>query len=449
MSNDIQGLMYPLLLERLPVSLQSLTLEEFGSKLDDEQPAIHGLSLDAPLDHLTALTHLALTNCLISIPGDSLTRLSTLQSLSLSKSEIYVDGQLEVSRLTQLTQLDLTETTCYWEDAWVEALDAFEAWPRLQVLKLTGCNIVDTRTKLTVPLVTELHVVFPIGSSMSDTDVAGKKVHADVPILDGVPAVLLGHASALPALYGCPVVSMHLHQHFKSTSDPGSDFWPILQFCPSLQSLHVLNEAVAASVEDLGDILSPFAHLDQLVLQGLTCTDLQLASLLSLTSLTLSRVDHRKQTCHIDLPQSLQHLKFKGSSLFDAQTVHNVAALGQLTGLELAPVRCAHLPDVWQPKLPLLPESLRHLAVQHWWFSDTCDWSVLRVCTNLERLSLTGGMHINEDLQSYISAAKQLHVVYIAGEDRQLHAEAWFDDDTKLWHGTRLSPFQEEPLLGT
>ena len=71
MRNDVYGTMYPLLLMRLPSSLQSLSLEGFGSLIDEEQPPMHSMKL-SPTDRLTsltALTHLALTMSCITIPG--------------------------------------------------------------------------------------------------------------------------------------------------------------------------------------------------------------------------------------------------------------------------------------------------------------------------------------------------------------------------------------------
>ena len=71
MRNDVYGMMYPLLLLRLPSSLQSLSLEAFGSLIDEEQPPMYSMQLSPTdtLTSLTALTHLALTKSCITIPG--------------------------------------------------------------------------------------------------------------------------------------------------------------------------------------------------------------------------------------------------------------------------------------------------------------------------------------------------------------------------------------------
>ncbi|KAL3144385.1 hypothetical protein ABBQ32_004139 [Trebouxia sp. C0010 RCD-2024] len=159
MRNDFDGDSFPCLIRSCPDSMESLILGGFGSAVEQEQPplcAVRHLTLLE--DHLPALTSLELSDCVITIPGEDITCLRKLRSLSLCRSEVYVDGQLEVTLLTKLTCLDLTEATCYWDDAWVEALDMFTAWPALAVLKIMGCNLFDIHTVMDASHVAEVHM---------------------------------------------------------------------------------------------------------------------------------------------------------------------------------------------------------------------------------------------------------------------------------------------------
>lgn len=447
MRNDIHGMTFPLLLVRLPSSIQRLNLEGFGSQLDDEQPPRYSVVLqDHSFASLAALTHLALRSSSVTIPGDSITCLSRLSSLNLSNSEVYVDGQLEVSQLTNLTCLELTQTLCFWEDAWVEALDAFEAWPRLKVLKLLGSNLLDGRTVLTAPGVDELEVLYPHGSHMTVAEVAGKKVHAHVHVLR---TTVLDEVLSAP-LYRNPVVSLHVHQHSQSGSESGQNFWHLLDHCSNLQSLYIHNDVVLAQANSVGRMLTNIGltQLKELELIGITCRDLDFGDVLTLTRLVLHRVDHMAHLAILVLPHTLRQLDFKGSSLFGIQSYPSGASvdlsqslqdLTCLTELKLSPIRSAYLSIAWQPSLPLFPVSLRYLAVQNWHFVDTCDWSGLKVCQQLERLTLPGGYKHTPVLDSFLSTARHLHIVDEHSWSEQV------GEATEIYHGTQMSVLEELP----
>ena len=446
MRNDVHGMTFPLLLVRLPPSIQRLNLEGFGSQLDDEQPPRYSVVLqDHSFASLAALTHLELTKSSVTIPGDSITCLSRLSSLNLSNSEVYVDGQLEVSQLTNLTCLELTQTLCFWEDAWVEALDAFEAWPRLKVLKLLGSNLLDGRTVLTAPGVDELEVMYPHGNHMTVAEAAGKKVHAHVHVLHNT---VLDEVLSAP-LYGRPVVSLHIHQHSQSGSETGQNFWHLLDHCPNLQSLHIHNDVILAQATPVGLMLTKsLTQLKELELIGITCKDLDFGELEGLTRLVLHRVDHMAPLDILVMPHNLRQLDFKGSSMFgglsyppDASVdpFKSLQDLTCLTELKLSPIRFAYLSIDWQPSFPRFPVSLRYLAVKHWHLVDTCDWSVLKVCQQLERFTLPGGCKHTPVLDSFLLTARHLHVV---DEDR------WLEQDgvaTEVYHGTRMLVLEEMP----
>ena len=88
----------------------------------------------------------------IELPGNSITCLSKLKSLSLCDSLVYVDGQSLITLLTKLTYLDLTDVTG------LEALDSFPAWPALEILKAHGCGLFNVYTLMHVPNVREIHL---------------------------------------------------------------------------------------------------------------------------------------------------------------------------------------------------------------------------------------------------------------------------------------------------
>lgn len=365
-----------------------------------------------------------------------------------------MDGELEVSRLTNLTYLDLTQTICFWEDAWVEAMDTFEAWPSLKVLKVVGTNLFDRQTVLKAPDVSELEVLYPLGEAMTTSEVADLTVHAHVTM---VQDAMVHEVPSVP-LYGNPVVSLHIHHQATAASASGHDFWPMLEHYPNLQSLHVHNSVVLAEAPDLGLLFRRvgFTQLDKLELAGITCTTLDFGHLPGLSELVLHRVDHKAPLQSLVMPESLQKLTFEGSSLFGVQLMtsgarsnvhveHNLQDLTQLTELVLSPVRFSQLSVDWQPSLPSFPASLRCLAVTRWHFVNV-DWSGLRVCKHLERLILPGGYKRSLELRSYISTARHLHVV---GEDTTTaggeSAGAWQSEVTQLWHGTRMLNLEDIP----
>ena len=397
-----------------------------------------------------------LSSALRYASGDSITCLSRLQSLDLNDSQVYVDGELEVSRLTNLTYLDLTQTICFWEDAWVEAMDTFEAWPSLKILKLVGTNLVDRQTVLKAPGVSELELLYPLGEAMTVSEVADLTVHAHVTIVQD----MVDEVPAIP-LYGKPVVSLHIHHQAAAASAAGHDFWPMLEHYPNLQSLHIHNTVISAAAPELGSLFRHvgIAQLCKLELAGISCTLLDLRHLISLGELVLHRVDHKAPLRGLVMPATLQKLTFEGSSLFGVQSVvnhqsgtwlsihveHNLHDLPQLTELVLSPVRFSYLSADWQPSLPFFPVSLRCLAVTRWHFVDV-DWSGLRVCKHLEHLTLPGGYKRSLELESYISTARHLHVVdedtTTAGGES---AGAWQSEINQLWHGTRMLTLEDIP----
>ena len=159
MRNDFMGVSLTPLVKSCPSTVQSLILHGFGCKVEQEMPptfSVQNLSLLE--SHLPALTELELSHSVITIPGDDITCLSKLKSLSFFGSHIFVDDELKLSLLTNLTSLNLTDAECYWEETWAEALHTFTAWPALQLLKADCCSLFDKRTMVDLTTVSEVHV---------------------------------------------------------------------------------------------------------------------------------------------------------------------------------------------------------------------------------------------------------------------------------------------------
>ena len=149
--------------------------------------------------------------------------------------------------------------------------------------------------------------------------------------------------------------------------------------------------------------------------------------------------------CKLIFPATVQHLSFSGNSLFGVGD--NSGCLAGLTCLtELVLTSKLTKTEVLQHHqsstrgalpLPELPCSLRHLHLRTLCvqsspdplrvhsspdpnsnhsdqelpegFINACDWSFLRACTNLERLTLPKGYKLMGGLQAWVHTARQLH----------------------------------------
>ncbi|DBB05820.1 TPA: hypothetical protein ACH3X3_009833 [Trebouxia sp. C0006] len=412
MRNDLRGNLFLALIKGCPDTLQSLTLQSFGSEVEDEQPPLHSVqSLHLLESHLTALTHLAITNSVVTIPGDDISCLSKLKSLSLHATEVYVDGQLDVTCLTNLTYLDLSEICCFWDDAWVEALDSFTSWPGLHVLKLVNGNLIDQQTDLDCSSVKELHLNYP---NRPLSFVEGQAVHAHMGMLQVLEKFIEPEG---PSQHGNAIVGLHI------TCDCPEDFDTVLQtvalFCPKLQSLHV-GTSRATGFRYFGDPVSLFLfsgesatplRLTSLSLQGITCSQLDLKALTALTHLVVKQVDGEAQLACVILPPGLEVFAFIGNSLFQAGIEHNLDTLKQLSTLKLGPKQCVYTLKPWLPVLPKLPVSLAHLSFEGQASQDIVGWSELCECTGLERLTLGTGHCPVGELQVWIKSAQYVCVV--------------------------------------
>ena len=407
MRNDVNGDSFPCLVKSCPHTLESLILEGFGSTMEDEQPPVFAVrSLMLLEDNLPAVTRLELAQSVVRIPGEDITCLSKLKSLSLCDSEIYVDGQLEVTLLTDLTHLDLTGTTCFWEDAWVDALDAFTAWPSLAVFKVYNCNLFDVSTVMDVSTVREVHLGHFSQFAQPGPD---QEAHVSTHVNP-----ILGYDSNRAATIVGLAVDM-CHDPF-----PGSVLkWLAAQF--PLQSLSILKPPSAhGATESLDFSGADFPNLRHLVITGLypSSHSVDLQSLSCLTSLELSHTDCCREVPgtsgplkSVLLPFQLEVFTYVGSSLFLSSIKHNLQELPSLTKVTFQ-IDTAAYRHVQSFCLPQLPLGLQHLVLAGTnWCQPDCDWSGLRGCPNLQHLTLATGQRVSGQLEIWIRSARCLYIV--------------------------------------
>lgn len=436
MRNDFDGDSFPTLVQGCPNSVESLLLEGFGLDVEEEQPprcAVRSLTLLE--DHLPALTRLELAGSVVLIPGEDITCLSKLRSLSLCRSEVYVDGQLEVTVLTKLTCLDLTETTCYWGDAWVDALDMFTAWPALAVLKALNCNLFDTHTVMDVSHVREVHMghfevyVEPGPDQQGHVHISG------------------GHASRYDSMRAASIVDL--------TVDISGDVQPIDPFLTYVAanfhlqsfSLQANDRAVFNANSFTGGSFSNLTHLAIIEAHPLTHT-LHLQTLTCLTSLVLQNLDCLWEVKWIELPISLEAFTFVGVCLFVSGIRHNLHELPLLTNIVFEIYE-----GFWEdavawysgpgPSVPHLPSNLCHLVLAgSAWCRSDCDWSGLQACLHLQHLTLAAGQQVSGPLRQWVRSALCLYVldhVERTGPDRTNYCRWPQLDDVPGWHSASTS----------
>ena len=305
---------------------------ELGCTLEQEQPpafSVHSLCLLET--HLPALTALELGHSIFTIPGEGIICLSKLKSLSFFGSDIYVDGELQVSLITELTHLNLTEATCFWGDAWVEALVTFTAWPALQVLKVQNCTLFDGRTNIDLATVLEMHVDHSNGLEVFGLPGQQSYVHTDFTLFH-LPA---GELSREGVCTCKSIAGLAVNLNVQHLPLNASRLEILLCAYPELACIKSLDlkylfSTVTRSLSFLGD---SFANLVNLSVPGLYPSGhaIDLQPLTCLTSLGFSNMDGPRPVHLIKLPCSLQAFVFTGLSLFLHSTEHNLDTLPCLT----------------------------------------------------------------------------------------------------------------------
>ena len=323
MRNDFDGEVFPFLVDNCPDSVESLILEGFGA-VEEHRPPLRAVrSLTLLEDNLPALTRLELAHSAVRILGEGITCLSKLKSLSLCHSEIYVDGQLEVTLLTRLTHLDLAEATCCWEDAWVDALDTFTAWPGLAVLKVYNCNMFDMYTIMDVSSVREVDVGhFSHFADPGPDQQAHVHAHADRVI-------------RYDSKRASSIVDLTVDMPYdRSLSDSLLAF--VTAHC-RLERLVLLPSVIGTMVQPLSFPGEAFSHLRHLAITGWypSETSVDLPTLLCLTSLELTDIGTCRPVKSVELPSKLEVFTFSGFSLFQSGIKHNLHALPLLTKIVL------------------------------------------------------------------------------------------------------------------
>ena len=416
MRNDFLGVSFAPLVKSCPSTLRSLILHGFGCSVEQEQPPVSSVrSLRLLEDHLPALTLLELGRSVVTIPGDGITCLSKLKSLSFFGSDIYVDGELEVSLLTNLTHLNLTEATCFWEDAWVEALDTFTAWPALQMLKAHGCNIFDKHTRMDLTTVLEVHVDHI--DSVKGLGLPGQQSHVGTDFSHF--ALPDDHPSREDAHLFKSVVGLALNVN---AQDPIHKAFAVDFLCRfaelcSIKSLNLIFGCcdLTRSLSFLGD---SFANLVNLSIHGLHPHGhaLDLQPLSCLISLDINGMDQPEPLESIKLPCKLEGFKYAGFSLFLQSTEHNLDKLPCLTVVtlwlpEIPGVTSRYVNQGWH--IPRLPLSLRHFTVEDLgdqFRRGDFDWSGLQGCPNLEHLTLAC-LQLSEQLKEWLRSARYLYII--------------------------------------
>ena len=395
-------------LGRFPTSLQTLKLTSSGSDRALPEPSETKMpyTLIAILQIQAALTHLELTGCSFTLHRADVTCLRNLESLSLSKCSILADQQLNISQLTKLTELDVTQTYCCAGLELLPALTAFESWPALKLLRLRGAFLVDPTAVKDILGVEELWVDWPGLAAMCSSGAISDntKVHLES---------TASFHSQRSAVFRCQADIVSLDVAFEDSDDPCGVFFPFVQACSLLQSLDLRERRDMPSTFELVQSLEGLECLQHVQSLQVCLTDLHFDRLLELTSLTVHDADSQDVLTHFFLPPKLQVLDFSGCCLCDSNTQHNLQDLTALTDLHLYPKPPADMRPAWNPALPAMPTSLRKFTLTGW---NSCnrynapDWSVLEACSNLEHLSVPADHQ--EDLQNNITSTSkvQLHV---------------------------------------
>lgn len=415
MQNDVDGDMLSQLIACCPDSLQSLKLHGFGSE-DNSQPPVASLkTLNLLEHHLPALTKLELDECVVTIPGEDITCLSKLNSLGLSQSEVYVDGALDVERLTALTYLDLTDTTCYWEDAWIEVLDTFTPWPKLRILKTSGCNMFDNKTRVVVDALQEAHVSCPIDLDFTQDSQVQLQLQSVAPLMviePCEPATLGKHLDFRKLVTGLTLYPTGKRGVMEYTMDQVSTGFP------NLRSLRF--DGAFAVVTDAFDF-ALLPNLADLHLRAVGCPAFNLQCLSSLTSVNLSCGNDREHLCHLLLPTSLQALTFVGFGLFASSTQQNLLDLPCLSQVMLVTPTIQDSQKHWllsqRPPMPKLPCCVTHLklptSVQ---LQSFIDWSNSKGCQSVQYLTLQTVPSPGDSLHDWVTSLPNLSVIdYVDG----------------------------------
>ena len=321
--------------------------------------------------------------------------------------------------LTNLTLLDLSGATCYiyMEDEQAEALDKFTAWPKLQVLKATQCNVFHTCTKMHFDTVNEVHLDHCYGMSTLGM------VHSPLHLHIEADQFSLQNRVGCKTIVGVKLTAA-LTKDFKAPNDsewklPIDPFLSDLSdLCP-LTSLNITYRdcGVSVSPQLLGNKLTQLAELSLSHLQAVAA-DLDLQLLSCLTRLALVCTDRKRALKAITAPCMLKVLYFTGFSLLLKDFSHNLNTLSSLTEVQVVlPQRYCYIKSDWVPCIPQMPPGLQcfclidhssnsHVDPSH----GECDWSGLQSCPDLEWLGLVSRWFSTAHVKRSLKNLQCLHV---------------------------------------
>ena len=374
---------------------------------------------------LQSLSHLHLQAASVTFIHSSIVCLSGLKSLCINDCTIVADWD-NLSKLTNLTLLDLGHCSCFNAvHAWTN-LPHFAAWSELRTLKFVQCTLFDEQTLFRIPAVVEVHASHVL-SSLPDHQLC---LHAEWCTLE----VVEDYCRAAPCIsVGNCLVKLQiklLETHIGSLVAQ-------LIHCQKLQVLHI---KVYECVDGAVSVVLDQCGLTELCLEGMDCEMLDLARTTSLTSLQLLQFafpDRGEDQTRACLPHALKSLRVTSDSLLQQPHWLRLEHCTQLTRLEMWSRPDIDGPNtLCRPFRPSLPSSLKRLAVQvhsysHW--CDFFDWHFLDVCINLqrltlpdrERLTLRGAMQ----LQAWLTAARHLHILDFFPVDRFMEVTDWANSD--------------------
>lgn len=442
-------------LSKCPESLCHLTLEGGDIKHSGNTGYRRWLEvhLSATLAHmlmtsLRRLTNIELVHCMISAPHGLVDSFSGLTSLSLHHSNVHISGAPDLSRLTNLVQLDVSITQ--WGDdqhGFIYGISgSFVGWPSLKSLNTYQCYLFESLTLTDVPSLHELTC------NWLNSGTRVPRIHFRG-IFAGSNDFM---AKLLDPIQSNNIVSVQLIVHMYRPGCTAADFAvaasQLLLGCASLQSLHVCSNGCQLDGSSTLVLLEGTGRrLSSIELQGFQCSPIDLSSSTSLTSISLSRmffvggwnlpshapyggrIEVPTVPCNFLLSSSVQQLRFVGDavSMFSSCAHNGVNTFDQLTNLTQfvfgltsgkRGVRLHQMPTALRQLHLVQPRN--HDIFAPWkpsitepdCFIDHCDWQSLSACTNLERLTLPAGYELKGSLGRWVKTARCLHVIDYSGE---------------------------------
>ena len=392
-----------------PTSLKALAIEVVGLPKND-------ILLPFPLGQcLQHLTKLELRNCCtifsdVFLGAVCITDLDGLRHLSFQGSTI-TGCHSNIATLTQLTCLDLAD--CHWRDVEpflqhgvsvsAQAFVTFSGWPALQILRYSHCNLFDESTVLYAIATQELQVSY-VGHHISSKKL---HIHADLNSM----ADLSYYASLSFCFCSLAELVLHNDSTVYSSSLLAEGLCSLLEQCHSLRLLHLANRFMPVQCSNVSLDRGQGMCLEELCLHGFNVASVDLSSSTCLTKVELSRVKHRSGMVPLlCLPDTLLSFCSFGSHFFTSSSRQQLLETSRLTELEFSP-DCQYAQH--DAVVPYLPNSLLQLHIRFAeieWDMAKYDWSCLRVCTNLETLTLPCASDCSE-IQAFIDSARHLRII--------------------------------------